>query len=614
MYVIGTAGHVDHGKSTLIEALTGIDPDRLQQEKARGMTIELGFAWLSLPGGLEVSVVDVPGHERFVKNMLMGAGGIDLALLVVAADEGVMPQTREHLAILDLLEIRSGVVAVTKSDLVDRDWLDMVGVDIEDVLEATTLEGSPVVPVSGTERTGFDDLLKALANALDGLPEKRDLGRPRLPVDRSFTMSGFGTVVTGTLIDGRLRLGQEVELQPSGLRARVRGLQMHQKTVEAVEPGARVAVNLSGIDYQQIVRGDVLTTPRWLRPTRAADASLRLIPGAPRPLKHNARVTFFAGAAETPARVRLLGADTLLPGDEGWVQLRVQEPAAIVRGDYFVIRDTQTTLGGGVIMVPHATRHRRFHEPTLARLEALARGSGPEALLSALETIEPSSDRDLAEAANISLTEVKKMLAGLEADGEVLRIGPDGPLHSAAGWADVTARARQALTEYHGRFPLRAGMPREELRSRLGITQAVFNPALDRLAADGALEATEPHALLPGYEPAISPEQQREVDGYLDLLASTPYSPPTDAPVDPELLQLLIDQGRVVRADDVVFLKSAYDEMAEWVVERARSHGSVSISDVRETFSASRKYTLALLEHMDRTAVTRRVGDDRVLR
>ncbi|NQU96158.1 MAG: selenocysteine-specific translation elongation factor, partial [Chloroflexi bacterium] len=313
MYVIGTAGHVDHGKSTLIEALTGIDPDRLQQEKARGMTIELGFAWVTLPDGTEISIVDVPGHERFVKNMLMGAGGIDLALLIVAADEGVMPQTREHLAILDLLEVRRGIAVITKRDLVDRDWLDMVAADVEEALEGTVLEGSPVVPVSAVRREGLDDLLQVLARSLNGLPEKPDVGRPRLSVDRSFTMAGFGTIVTGTLVDGCLRAGQEVELQPSGLHARVRGLQTHQKAVDEAAPGTRVAVNLSGIDYQQIERGHVLATPRWLRPTEAVDASLRLVAGAPRALRHNARVTFYTGASETPARVRLLAAEAVAP-------------------------------------------------------------------------------------------------------------------------------------------------------------------------------------------------------------------------------------------------------------------------------------------------------------
>jgi len=616
MYVVGTAGHVDHGKSTLIEALTGIDPDRLQQEKARGMTIELGFAWVTLPDGTEVSIVDVPGHERFVKNMLMGAGGIDVALLIVAADEGVMPQTREHLAILDLLEVHRGIAVITKRDLVDQDWLDMVAADVEETLEGTTFEGSPVVPVSAVRRDGLDELLQTLARSLEGLPGRPDVGRPRLPVDRSFTMAGFGAVVTGTLIDGRLRTGQEVEFQPTGLRARIRGLQTHRQVIDEAAPGTRVAINLSGIDYQQIARGHVLTTTRWLRPTDAVDVSLRLIAGAPRALKHNARVTFYTGTSETPARVRLLAADAVAPGDTAWAQVRLAEPVAVVKGDYFVIRNTQTTLGGGAVVAPRAGRHRRFHEATIARLEALARGSGAGALLETLESIEPTSEVDLARAANLSEEEVRNTVADMASEGSVVQLGEGGgTLYSTRGWASVTARARDALDAYHRQFPLRSGMPKEELRSRLGMRQAAFAPALARLADDRVLETTEEEARLPGRDVRLSAEQERDVERYLDLLASNPHSPPTDAPPEPELLQLLADQGRVVRAPDgVVFLKSAYDEMAKRVTEHARQRGSVSIADVRETFGTSRKYTLALLEHMDRTGVTRRVGDDRVLR
>lgn len=616
MHVIGTAGHVDHGKSTLIEALTGIDPDRLQQEKARGMTIELGFAWVTLPDGTDISIVDVPGHERFVKNMLMGAGGIDLALLIVAADEGVMPQTLEHLAILDLLEVRRGIAVITKCDLVDRDWLDMVSADVEEALEGTVLEGSPVVPVSAVRREGLDDLLQVLARSLNGLPEKPDVGRPRLPVDRSFTMTGFGTVVTGTLVDGCLRSGQEVELQPSGLRARVRGLQTHQKAVDEAAPGTRVAVNLSGIDYQQIERGHVLAAPRWLRPTEVIDASLRLVAGAPRALKHNARVTFYTGASETPARVRLLAAETVAPGDTAWAQVRLDEPVAVVKGDYFIIRDTRTTLGGGVVVVPHARRHRRFHEPTITRLEALALGSAAEALVGALESVEPASEPELARAANLSAAEVKKTVAELVSEGRVIRLGEDaGLLYSARGWASLATRTGEALGAHHRQFPLRAGMPKEELRSRTRMKQAAFALALARLAAEGVLDTTGSDARLLGHRVQLSAAQERDAQRYLELLASNPYSPPTDRPPEPELLQALADQGRVVRtADGPVFLKSAYDEMVKWVTEHATGHASVGIADVRETFGTSRKYTLALLEHMDRTGVTRRVGDDRVLR
>ncbi|MER3420669.1 MAG: selenocysteine-specific translation elongation factor, partial [Chloroflexota bacterium] len=306
VHVIGTAGHVDHGKSTLVQALTGIDPDRLQEEKARGMTIDLGFAWLKLPGGEEISIIDVPGHERFIKNMLAGVGGIDLALLVIAADEGVMPQTREHLAIIDLLQIRAGVVAITKTDLVEPDWLELVVADVEETLAGTTLADSPIVPCSAYTGAGLDQLVHTIEERLAQTPPKRDIGRPRLAIDRAFTIAGFGTVVTGTLIDGPLRVGQEVEIVPGGLRSRVRGLQTHRQKVEVARPGSRTAVNLAGLAVDALRRGQVLTVPGWLRPTTAVDVSLKAVAGLTHPIKHNTTVTFHTGAAEVEAKLRLL--------------------------------------------------------------------------------------------------------------------------------------------------------------------------------------------------------------------------------------------------------------------------------------------------------------------
>ena len=323
MFVVGTAGHVDHGKSTLIQALTGIDPDRLREEKNRGMTIELGFAWLELPSGAQISIVDVPGHERFIKNMLMGAGGVDVALLIVAADEGVMPQTREHMAILDLLGIETGIVVMTKKDLVDQDWLDLITLDVQEALEGTSLEDAEVVAVSAENGEGLDELRSTLDKLISELPAHQSTGNPRLPVDRSFTISGFGAVVTGTLADGSLKTGQEVEILPSGLKARVRSLQVHEESVDQVGPGTRLAVNLSGIDHSDIERGDLVTSLNWLQTSTAFDAIFRVIPDAPRPVRHNHKVTLFAGTREVPATIRVLQGDEIVPGSSGWVQLRL---------------------------------------------------------------------------------------------------------------------------------------------------------------------------------------------------------------------------------------------------------------------------------------------------
>ncbi|MGD8597885.1 MAG: selenocysteine-specific translation elongation factor, partial [Anaerolineae bacterium] len=406
MRVVGTAGHVDHGKSTLVKALTGIDPDRLKEEKEREMTIDLGFAWLALPSGERIGIVDVPGHKDFIKNMLSGVGGIDAALFVVAADEGVMPQTREHLAILDLLQVRGGVVALTKIDMAeDEDWLDLVEADLLDVLEDTVLDGAPVVRCSARTGEGLEAVVAELDRFLSSSAPRRDVGRPRLPVDRVFTIPGFGTVVTGTLSDGTLHVGQEVEIQPSGLKARIRGLQTHKEKIEEAVPGSRVAINLTGVSKDEIARGEVVTVPGWLRPTMLVDCHLRYLPDAPLPLKHNAAVNFFSGAAETQARVRLLGTRTLAPGDEGWVQIRLAQPVTLVKGDRYIIRQPSpsVTIGGGIVVNPFpGRRHRRFRPEVIEQLETLAHGTPEEILLQNLERQQPAESRDLLGRGSLS--------------------------------------------------------------------------------------------------------------------------------------------------------------------------------------------------------------------
>src|SRR3989304_3701015 len=337
MRVIGTAGHVDHGKSTLVEALTGVHPDRLKEEREREMTIDLGFGWMTLPSGERVGIVDVPGHIDFIENMLAGVGSIDAALFVVAADEGVMPQTREHLAILDLLKIEAGIVALTKIDLVDAEWIDLVKSDVSDTLRGTALERASIIPVSARRGDGIPDLIGALEAVLAQRPARPDRGPPRLSVDRVFTVAGFGTVVTGTLIDGSFAVGDEVDIQPIGLAARIRGLQTHKAKLERAVPGSRVAINLSGVEVSDVKRGDVVASPGWLRPTRLLDARFEHLAesrgNSPRPLKHNAEVKLFHGAAEVSATVRLIGDEMLPPGREGWVQFALKQPMAIVKGD-----------------------------------------------------------------------------------------------------------------------------------------------------------------------------------------------------------------------------------------------------------------------------------------
>lgn len=631
MYVIGTAGHVDHGKSTLVHALTGIDPDRLREEKEREMTIDLGFAWLTLPNGESVGIVDVPGHRDFIENMLAGVGGIDAALLVVAADEGVMPQTREHLAILDLLEVRAGVVALTKSDLAESpDWLELVAADISEILEGTALAGAPIVPVSARTREGLDRLVMALQEVLATVPPRPDLGQPRLPVDRVFTISGFGTVVTGTLSGGHFEVGQEVEVLPQGLRGRIRGLQTHKRKVERVLPGSRVAINLSGLSKSDLKRGDVVTTPGWLRPTVLVDVQLRYLPDAQTPLPHNAQLKFFSGAAETLARVRLLGQDALLPGETGWAQLRLRDPLALVKGDRFIVRvpSPPATVGGGVVVDPHPGRmYRRFRPEVLQRLETLAQGDPVEVLVQTLERSGPSPVHALLASSGLGAGGVAALRQALDA-GQIVRLdeGSEGEalensrqlVVSRAWWEKTIGALTAELAAYHQRFPLRVGMPREALRSSLKLDARVFNALLARAAEREIVKDKGAFVWLASHQVRLSPDQQERVNGLLAQFRQQPYAPPSVkeavAAVGEDVLNVLLERGDLVQvAPEVLFLAATYEEMVGRIRSRIEQEGSITLAQVRDMFATSRKYAQALLEHLDAIGVTKRIGDVRVL-
>jgi selenocysteine-specific elongation factor len=654
MSCIGTAGHVDHGKSTLVTALTGIDPDRLAEEKARGMTIDLGFAWLKLPSGREVSIVDVPGHESFIHNMLAGVGGIDAALLVVAADEGVMPQTDEHLAILDLLGVRSGVVALTKCDLVDAEWLDLVRDEVAERLKPTTLAGAPIVACSAVTREGLPELVSALDASLDATPGRRDLGRPRLPVDRVFSITGFGTVVTGTLLDGTLRLGQEVEILPRQLRARVRGLQEHKLAVEQIGPGNRVAVNLAGVAKRDVQRGDALAAPGYLRATTAMDVHIRVVRDAPRPIMHNADLSVYCGAAEVMARVALLDAETIEPGASGWAQLRLHGPLAVARGDRFIVRvpSPSFTIGGGTVIEPFARRHRRHDSAILSRLELLARADPEEVVLAALAGDEGARSAgtvlekrrlggyggldplEAAGATGLPAAEVHAALEALLARRVAVQIG--SVYLTSQHWERLRGDALWLLADYHQRYPLRAGMSREEWRSRLGLSPRLAAEVASALAADG--DMTDAEAYRPGpsrpesatstgtgslirlsqHAVRFAPAQQRAVDQLLERFRRDPLSPPTRAETEDivghEVTSALVEQGTLVKLNDAIVLeRSAYDEAVTRVVGYLRQQPSLTVAEARDLLGTSRKYMLAIFEHLDEQQITRRRGDDRVL-
>jgi selenocysteine-specific elongation factor len=631
MRVIGTAGHVDHGKSTLVAALTGTHPDRLKEEQEREMTIDLGFAWMGLPNGEQVGIVDVPGHRDFIENMLAGVGGIDAVVFVVAADEGVMPQTREHLAILDLLQIEAGVIVMTKTDLVsDPEWLELVEADIRSVVQGTVLANAPILGVSSKTGVGLADLTLALQACLAERPQRPDLGRPRLPIDRVFTISGFGTVVTGTLIDGRFGLGEEVEVLPGGLRGRIRGLQTHKHKEHDAMPGSRTAVNISGLEVEQIRRGEVLVSPGKYRTTRLMDVSFRLLPDSSAMLRHNSEVKFFLGTAEVLARVRLLGAEELAPGGEGWLQLELRDPVVAVRGDRYILRRPSPgeTLGGGVVVDPQPRRrHKRFDEQVLAQLESLRHGSPADVLLQAFQAAGAVPIRDAVARSRLTADQAQAALQELLENGQMVVLEPgeaapnsDLLAYDQAHWSAETARAAREVENYHRAYPLRRGMAREELKSRLKIAQArLFNAAMHRWAGDQVLEEGGSLVWQPGHAIHFTPQQQAQVDRLLARFAQAPYAPPTikdaQAEVGEDVYQALVDQGKLIQvSSEVAFRQQDYEKMIQLVRAHFTREDTLTAAQFRDQLNTSRRYVLAFLEHLDATGITLREGDSRRLR
>ena len=615
MFVIGTAGHIDHGKSVLVHALTGIDPDRLREEKERGMTIDLGFAWFKLPSGVEVGVIDVPGHERFVNNMLAGVGGIDLALLIVAADEGIMPQTREHLAILDLVDIKNGIVVITKKDMVDEELLSLVKLEIEDLVESTSLSAAPIVAVSAVTGEGLPDLVSTIDKLLISAEPRRDIGKPRLSIDRAFTITGAGTVVTGTLIDGSLSVGQDVEIVPSGLKTRLRGLQTYKTRVNVAHPGSRVAANMVGIATSQLERGEVLTQSGWLMPTTRIDVKIRTLSQLKRSLRHGTTVSFYSGATEVLAKVHLLEKEELNPNGTSWAQLALAKPAAVVKGDYFVIRSSMDTLGGGIIVNAYAPRHKRFRPAIIDSLKARGEGGAEEVVITTLEMNQPLSMKFLLVQCNLSADEAQRVIDKLIRQKKMVVIGKDENrlLFTSSGWERLAKKAETVVEDYHRRFPTRLGMSKGEISSKLGLEP--HSAALQKLFDEGILIEEGIATRLPSYQVRLSKDQQVETDTFLRVLQENPYSPPAEVTINPDLLNMLIAQRKVIRvADGVVFTASAYDEMVNRVIAYAKEHGKVTLAEVRDIFGTSRKYAKALLEYMDEKRLTRRVGDERILR
>jgi selenocysteine-specific elongation factor len=627
MAIIGTAGHVDHGKSTLVRALTGIDPDRLAEEKRRGMTIDLGFAHLDLPSGERVGIVDVPGHARFLHNMLAGVHGMDVVLLVVAADEGVMPQTREHLDICQLVGVERMVVALTKVDLVEPSWLAVVEADVRAELGRRGIDAE-IVRVAAPTGQGIEDLTVALSRAVSAASPP-DSGRPRLPVDRAFTIGGFGTVVTGSLVDGRLRLGQELELVPPKrgtggrqqaarpVRARVRGLQQHGRQVEEARPGSRVAVNLQGVDRDQVHRGQVLAPPRAMPTTTRLDARLQVLP-ASSGLRHNQRLRLHTGTVQVAARLLLLEGDELAAGAQGWGQLRLAEPVALRVGDRIVLRrlSPAETIAGGLVVDLEPVRHRRGQAEVAQSLERRleSRGRLLEELRRAPGGVDSETMRGLADGSEHG-SEVESLVAA----GLAVSVGPR--IFSAETWSELEARAVAAVVVYLRRHPLRLGASRESLRQALGLEGQAMSAAIQAMLQRGALEVRGTELVTTsGWEPVLAAAQQKVVAAVMARLEEDPLSPPrlpelAKLGLDDGLSQYLVDSALVVRvAPDLLMLASAVESAREALTRHLQAQGSTTVAVARDVLGSSRRTVVPLLEYFDASHLTRRDGDLRFLR
>ena len=636
--IVGTAGHIDHGKSALVKALTGTDPDRLAEEKRRGITIDLGFAHLEFPAQadrplLRVAFVDVPGHERFVKNMLAGIGGIDLVLFVVAANESVKPQTREHFDICRLLDVRRGLVALTKTDLVDRDLLELVRLEVEEFVAGSFLAGAPIVAVSARTREGLDRLSEELARLAAEAPAKDSSRHFRLPIDRAFVMKGFGPVVTGTLVSGALTKDNEVELFPMRRRVRVRGIQVHGQLAERAMAGQRTALNLAGIEVAELERGMSLAAPGIFDATQRVEALLHLLPSA-RPLKHRARVHFHCGTAAVVAEVRLAaGMEKLEPGASAYAQLLLREPALLLPGDRFIVRQFSPviTIGGGRVLDNQASPRRARSGAagdTAEFLKILETGSGEEILLALLGRGEPAADAARLIARTGWLESALREAAGALARQKKVEILSDSPLVLAHGerFRLLMAEAVTLVEKFHAANPLLPGIPKEELRDRgFGrLSPLVFEAALARLAAEGRLETQGEIVKRAGRRIVLTDEEQRakqqitaafenaglRVPWVKEVLAKLPIEPPRAQ----KILQILIKEQALVKvSEELVFHRSAIERLRTQLAQYKARSNRLNVSSFKDLAGITRKYAIPLLEYLDRERVTRRVGDERVI-
>jgi selenocysteine-specific elongation factor len=631
--ILGTAGHIDHGKTSLIRALTGIDTDRLKEEKERGITIELGFAHLELPGGKILGIVDVPGHEKFVKNMVAGATGIDLVALVIAADEGVMPQTKEHLEICQLLKIRHGLVVLTKIDMVEQDWLELVREEVREYLSGTFLADSPIVEVSSVTGEGLKELLSVLDKLVGEIPE-REVGHIfRLPIDRVFTMKGFGTVITGTTVSGEIRTGDEVTIYPEGIESRIRGLQVHNTEVKEVRAGLRTAVNLQGVEKATIRRGDIMASKGALRPTYMVDVYLDLLSSAPRKMKNRGKVRFHTGTSEIISTVILLDRDELKQGEACFAQIRLDEPTAVLRGDHYVLRSYSPvrTIAGGEILNALPVKKKRFSKAALSEMTVLHTGKPNEVveIFVSLGRFQGVEQSELPFLTNTSKRKLEGTLQALLSQRRIIQYDKE---RGALIHTDFLTKAREEILDtikrYHQDFPLRTGVPKEELRSRTaGAAGAnnlkLFNFLMGQLTQEEVIVLEKETVRMKDHRVTLAQDQEKARQKIEEIYRKSGLQPPYFKELKDqftgntatEVMEVMVKDGVLVKIkEDLYFHHELLDDLQKKLVDFLKKQEGITTPEFKDMTGASRKYTIPLIEYFDRAQVTVRVGDSRVLR
>lgn len=631
--IIGTAGHIDHGKTTLIKALTGKDTDRLKEEKDRGISIELGFTYFDLPGGKRAGIVDVPGHERFIKNMLAGASGIDLVILVVAADEGVMPQTKEHLSILSLLHIKKGIIVLTKKDLVDEEWLEIVIEQIQEDVLGTFLENAKIIPVSSVTGDGLNLLIDEIDRLTDEV-EAKHLDKPfRLPVDRIFSIAGFGTVVTGTLISGIVNEGEKIMVYPKQIESRIRSVQVHDSKVKKAEAGQRVAINITGIKTDEINRGDVIALPNSMEPTLMFDARLELLKNAERSINNRDRLRIYHGSAEIFGRVVLLDREELKPGEKAFVQMRLEEEIACQKDDYFVIRfySPMTTIGGGIVLDPNPPKRKRFKEDVIEELKIKEKGSVDEVVeqnILKMSNSYPNIDAIAKSSGNITMQKCSEILKRLEDNKRVKSFSSnEGAFYLHIEFLeDIKKKAQSVLSYFHDKYPLKAGMSKEELKSKVmeNARQKISDEIFDYLQKEKMLKLEGQYVSLWDFNVVYTKEQENIKNFIIDEYLKNKFNPPKYAEIIPKLknpekvatqvYNALIDSGELVKVEqDIVFSKVSYDEAVNILKNYLTENKYIQLGEFRDLLGTSRKYAMALLDYFDQLKITKRIEDKRIL-